>query len=173
MLWNNPDYPVLKKIHLIRDPDLYLAHNVGDFLTDVSKIEYPWYKRFPFVFDKIFDTAYVVINNVGISNYKHKDFVFPDWFWIHDETGKDLIRWDNYHDLTPNIVSYEEAQLKQGLQDEDWVYEVLFSYHINYKWGHIVDVNKYYSRPEPEKESLFDKARRLLEEKLVPEPTSS
>lgn len=160
----SPEYPQLRKIRSIRDPDIYLAENLADYQENAQSLEFPWYKRFPFP-DKFMDKAYIIFQNIGLKKLDHEGMEIPNWFVLHDDSGQELIYWNANHELFPTTASFDEVQAEQGLKENDWVYDVFVRYLIPSNLPSVVEVNRYkFSNRKPEKDSLTERIGSLFPE---------
>ena len=155
---------LFEKIKSLRRLEIYLAENIRDYHENAPKLKFPWYKRdilFRMDYD---DRAYISIMNVKLETLKEKgEIEIPNWFLIHDDTGKDVVYWDSEGDLLPASHSFVEAQEEQCLRDGDWIYDILLRYLIKKDLPSIIEVRKYnFSRKKPEKDSLLDRVKDLL-----------
>jgi len=160
----SPDYPLIKKIRSFRDPDIYLAENLADYKKNAPHLKFPWYKRFPFP-DNFMDRAYIIFNNIGLKTLSYHSNEIPDWFLLHDDSGRELVFWNGNHDLFPTMDSFDNVRERQGLKDDDWVYDVFVRYLIHHDLPSIVEVNKYKpSNRKPEKDSLAERINHFFPE---------
>ena len=123
------------------DPDIYLAENMGDYRENAPKIKIPFIQKIISI-----PRIYISINNVCIERLKVKDYIVPNYFKVHDDTGEDIMIWDKGNPLFSALHSFEEVQEKQFLKDKDWIQELFFRYYLNYDFPSIVEVNKYKKR---------------------------
>lgn len=71
--------------------------------------------------------AYIILYNVAIERLK--DDRFDDMFILHDDSGEGFVYWGRgVADCLDARVSFEEAQQTQGLEDGDWIYQVVLSH---------------------------------------------
>jgi len=148
-------YAPLKRLLSMRNPDLYLAENIGDFNENKDKIQFPWYKR-----RGPFPRAFVILENVGINSMEGVEEE-KGWFELHDETGSLLVYWHENDKLffRPK-TTFEEARDTQCLLDNDWVYEVFLLRHLEKDLDFIVDITKHkFDRPS---EDMDAKSVRLV-----------
>lgn len=158
------DYSLLRRIRSFRDPDIYLAEDLTDYQKNASELEFPGYKRFPFR-DKFMDRAYIIFQNIGLKKLIYEEMEVPDWFILHDDSGQELIYWNENHQLFPTIASFDEMQAEQGLKDDDWVYDVFVRYLISSNLPSVVEVNRYrFSNRKSEKDSLTDRIKSFFPE---------
>ena len=157
------EYPILRRIRSLRDPDIYLAENLVDYQESAKSLEFPWYKRLPFP-DKSMDRAYIIFQNIGLKKLVREKMEIPNWFVLYDDSGKELVYWDADHELFPTIISSDKVQAERELKD-DWVYDVFVRFLIPSSLPSIVDVSAYrFSNTKPKKESLAERIRNFFPE---------
>jgi hypothetical protein len=147
----SPNYPLFRKIKSVRNPDVYLADNVLDYQENAPRIVFPSYKRFPYT-DKFMDRAHIILHNVGLKRYSCNNNTLANWFIIHDDSSQEVAYWNAEDELFPTRASFENLQDSQGLEANDWVYEVDIEYLIQNGMTSIVEVNKYASNDSSKKE---------------------
>jgi len=159
----SPDYPLVGTIISFRNPDIYLAENLVDYHQNAPSLEFPWYKRFPLP-DKSMDRAYIVFKNVGLKKL-NLDPDKPNWFVLHDDSGQELVYWNADHKTFPTMASFDQVQAKQGLKDDDWVYEVCVRYLIHSNLSSVVQVSRHrFSNRKLERVSLTERIMSLFPE---------
>ncbi len=166
----SPNVSFVRKIRSFRDPNIYLAENLADYQQNAPILDFPRYKRF-LSQDKFMDRAYIIFQNVGLKKLSHKRIEILNWFVLHDDSGQELVYWNADHELFPTLASFDEVQEKQGLKEDDWVYDVFIRYLIPSNLPSVVEVNKYkFSNRKPEKDSLAEIIKDKIGE-LLPQPT--
>ncbi len=174
---SNGRLSVKAKLRSLKDPNIYLAENVGDYLENKNKMEMKFYQGFLPPIDYFTDRrAFVFFHNVGIRVSKiDEESERPQWFYVHDETGEELMNWHNDPSLivAPPIRTFNQVEDEEDLKLDDFVSRVIIQYDINYKMPYIIDVEKqkYKLRPDTKKESLLEKTRSYsLNPHLLPQP---
>ena len=120
-------------------------------------------------------SAYIIIQNVGLTKPKIGKFEIPDWVIVHDDTEREFVKWTADNPLFPTRQSYEEARIVQGLQDDDWVHDILLRYLIDYDFSTLVEVRKIKSCLKTAKEdSIVDMVKSFFPEfSPIPQPSYS
>lgn len=169
MLLKSDELSLREKIELIKEPDLYVAENIRDYLDSIKSLKFPWYKRFPAI-DLIYGGEWISyvdirIYNVGIEFVKNIPEQNMYKFVLHDATASMAVLWQYKGEryFGPG-QSFEECQQEEKLENKDWAYEVVFA-HVK---GHVRFID-YVRKGKPrikkeitEKEPLIEKIRRLL-----------
>ena len=110
-------YSILSLLKRLRDPDIFLATDVHDFLKDRRSIEIPWYKK------GSFERIYVIQHNVKIRKIDGED----KFFILEDQSGAFVAYWYN-SDWFPAAHSYQETIEANGLTEQDQLHKVFFRY---------------------------------------------
>lgn len=166
----SPDCSLWHKLRTFRDPDIYLVENMRDYSDNVPSIPFPWYKKpFPHKLFGYQERAYIIIPNVGIRTIEKElnldtDDIRSNFFVVHDDTDLRVMYWggeeENYFN---SIRSFDTASETQGLQEDDWVYDIFVRYIIKVDLPTIIEVRKYkFSDRAPEKKSLAEKIREFV-----------
>jgi len=173
----SPTHPFWRKINHFRDPDIYLAEDVKDFVDNGKNLPYPWYKKpVPHIIFSYLKRAYIIFQNVGIRTVEAELGIKDsgsNHFLVHDDSGVVVMYWGFEGQLdVGSRQSYEKAQDEQGLKKDDWVYDIFVRYIIKANLPTIVEVRKYrFSNPKPEKAKLLQRVREFLPTKLsIPQP---
>ena len=164
----------LEWLQSMHTPDLYVAENLGDVLESAPHLPFPWWKDFP-VWDRDRARVYVLLMNVGIrSCYSLGLEEKRDHFIVHDDTGQIVMNWEPNRLLWPPSYSWEDVHEREGLMDDDWVYDLLFCWHLPTGNCLIGEVRKFKPRTPivVEKERLTDRIRGLLPD-LTPLPDAT
>jgi len=154
----SPEVSLFRKFSLMRDPYIYLAENIRDYKENISKIEFPWYKRKGFMLNS--SRAYISIDNVRIDKSNKHNF-----FEISDSTGEDIMYWGD--EFFSQIYSFEEAQKQQGLKLGDKIHNIYFIHIIDHELPLIIEVQKYpQDKPPknnyPRKKSIKERLNEII-----------
>lgn len=170
MLRKEGHYSLFERITSYRDPELYHAENMKDFLGEASTLPYPLYKSFPSV-DNQMHRAYITIYDVGLTRLHYPDDVEgskPTHFLVHDESGEAKMNWEAERDIFPLRNTFSDVSSEAGLTEDDWVFNVFFVHLINEGLSYICEVQKNRPRRRIKGETPFEKARDFLGD---PEPS--
>ncbi len=165
----SPNYTLIQKVKNFRAPDVCIAENLADYQKNAPNLGFPWYKRSP-LSSMFGDKAYIIFRDIGLKKLLLEKVEVPNWFVLHDYSGQELVYWDANNVLFPTCESFDEVHEKQGLKEDDWVYEVIvrYSQHSTQKklsLSSIIKVNKYNSsNKNPKETSLIEKIRSFFPE---------
>ncbi|MBW2998480.1 hypothetical protein KY321_02980 [Candidatus Woesearchaeota archaeon] len=153
---------LFKKIRSLRDPYIYLAENVSDYQDNLEQITLPWYKRFS-LDPKLLPRAYILFQNIGLKKLNCKGKEVPNWFILHDGTGKELFYWNKDHYLFSSKCSFNDLKIEQGLKEDDWVYDILVRHYIRGDMASITEIRKFNSSShKPDEVSLQDRIKAFF-----------
>ena len=171
----SPDCSLWHRVKTFRDPDIYLVENMKDYIDNVQSIPYPWYKK-PFP-DKLFDfaRAYIIIPNIGIRTIAKELDLDNDldskYFVVHDNTGLRVMYWGSEDEpWVGSAQSFDKVSETQGLQEDDWVYDIFVKYMIRADLPIIVEVRKYnFRNRKPETKTITERIKEFLPQ-FLPNP---
>lgn len=146
----SPNCSLWHKLRTFRDPDIYLVENMRDYSDNVPLITFPWYKKpFPHKLFGYQERAYIIIPNVGIRTIEKElnldtDDIGSNFFVVHDNTDLKVMYWgDEKENYVNSIQSFDTASEVQGLQEDDWVYDIFVRYIIKVDLPTIIEVRKH------------------------------
>lgn len=165
----SPDLSLWHKLRTFRDPDIYLVENMRDYTDNVQSIPFPWYKKpFPHKLFCYQEIAYIITPNVGIRTVEQELNLDVDlrsnYFVVHDNTGLRVMYWGSEEENYVNsIQSFNTASKTQGLQENDWVYDIFVRYIIKADLPTIIEVRKYkFSNRKPEVNTLTERIKEFV-----------
>lgn len=140
-------YSAFQIIRNLRDPDIFFATSINDFLQERHRVEIPWYKR------GSFERIYVILHNVRIRKIEDNE----KFFILEDDSGKFVTFWYNC-DWFPTLHSYQEVVQANGLTEKDQLHEVFFRYLLRTDLSNICEVIPFkFTEITKESLSLFDR----------------
>lgn len=140
-------YSTLTILRRLREPDIFLAQNINDFLQDRQNVEIPWYKQGSFA------RIYVILHNVRIRKIEGED----KFFTLEDESGSFVAYWYN-SDWFPTPHSYQQTIEANGLNEKYLLHEVFFRYLLRNGLPNICEVIPFkFTKITTESVSLFER----------------
>lgn len=148
--------------------DILYAESIADIKENAPQLRYPAFRGVLIRHRYYVEPTYILINNVGIDRLKTDSrVIIPDFFAIHDDSGTEMVYWKKGEPFLGSVQSFEDAQEEQGLEDRDWVFEIILRYvtHERLRMGlSVFEVRKSnFSNPKKEKTPLLDEVVSLIE----------
>jgi hypothetical protein len=154
----------------LRDPDLYYAESVKDFLDTRSTLRFPWYKRSPLLTGRV-PRAYISIHNVWLTRLP----TGADqgcWFTFEDATGISMLYWNPGHPYLGSLTRCDEVfRVSDG--DRIRIHNLFFRYSFEHDVANVVEITRYRDGPSSPRASWLQKwLEELIEAGLIPQPVS-
>ena len=149
-----------EKLLILLFPDLYLAENIGDYQRQASAIVVPAYKRVGALYINglvgVISPlhALIAISNVGLEPHPY----FPHCFWMHDNTGREMMSWSYDQLFTPVVLP---DQFTFRIDEPEW-FTVYLARVPRWKEAYIVDVDREPMVPPKNEKEVANLAKLVL-----------
>ena len=155
------EIPLDKRVLALLAPDFFIAENMRDYLQNASSITIPASKRIHAVYRQRLGGfiaplhALIAISNIGIEPHRS----MPGWFWVHDDTGREMMYWDKQQLFPPKKTSEQFALQKDSYPE--W-YTAIIARVPHWEEAYIIDVWREPLSPPQEKKEYASLAELIL-----------